>query len=218
MLTFPWINKEDKRMLSIYNRIIQHPFIEEIKHGTLSRERFLFYLRQDAIYLNQYKTILQGISKKLTKSRHKTYFLNFIINTIKAEKELHHFYKIYSSYDIIEQSPSPICSYYIHYLTKQLTNKPIEVAVASILPCFVIYYQVGNHIYYDHIKENNPYQQWINTYSNEEFKISVNQAIFIANDLAKKSSLTEQLNMTNSFIRGCELEYFFLDSSYHIEH
>ena len=33
----------------IYRSILSHPFIIELANGTLARERFLFYLNQDAI-------------------------------------------------------------------------------------------------------------------------------------------------------------------------
>jgi thiaminase/transcriptional activator TenA len=45
----------------------------------------------------------------------------------------------------------------------------VEVTMASVLPCFWIYKKVGDHIYQQQNKQNNPYQTWIDTYAGEEF-------------------------------------------------
>ena len=42
----------------IYNSIIRHPFNQELMHGTLSREKFGYYIEQDSIYLKDFAKAL----------------------------------------------------------------------------------------------------------------------------------------------------------------
>jgi len=42
----------------IYQAIIQHPFNEELAQGTLPREKFAFYMQQDALYLADFARAL----------------------------------------------------------------------------------------------------------------------------------------------------------------
>jgi len=43
---------------SIYNEILVHPFLRELTDGTVTEERFRFYVLQDAIYLREYPRAL----------------------------------------------------------------------------------------------------------------------------------------------------------------
>ena len=44
-----WNSIED-----IYDRILKHPFIQELIDGSLDEEAFRFYVIQDALYLRDY--------------------------------------------------------------------------------------------------------------------------------------------------------------------
>jgi hypothetical protein len=43
---------------SIYNEILVHSFLRDLTDGTLTEERFRFYVLQDAIYLREYARAL----------------------------------------------------------------------------------------------------------------------------------------------------------------
>ncbi|HCC51139.1 MAG TPA: thiaminase II, partial [Porphyromonadaceae bacterium] len=51
----------------IYKKTLELPFIQELMNGTLDREKFVFYIQQDALYLSDYGKILTAIATKLTK-------------------------------------------------------------------------------------------------------------------------------------------------------
>ena len=42
----------------IYNQILTHPFLRGLTDGTLSEERFRFYVLQGAVYLHDYARAL----------------------------------------------------------------------------------------------------------------------------------------------------------------
>ena len=46
-----WSDQAWKAAEPVYRRIIEHPFVGELAAGSLSEERFRYYLRQDALYL-----------------------------------------------------------------------------------------------------------------------------------------------------------------------
>ena len=48
----------------LYRRILDLPFNRELAAGTLSQERFQFYMTQDALYLTQYARALAAASAK----------------------------------------------------------------------------------------------------------------------------------------------------------
>jgi len=199
-----------------YTKIIELGFIKELMDGTLAPDRFSFYIHQDSIYLGEYGRVLAGIGARMSDAIHRGLFLKFASDTVFVEQELHRGYqealKMYKT-----SEASPTCLLYTSFLHKQLAMEPLEVAVAAILPCFVIYGKVGNFIKEHQSKGDNPYQQWINTYGGEEFTQAVKQAEQISNDLAQKTTDEMRKKMTKAYIMASRMEYMFWDSAYKLE-
>ena len=84
---------------------------------------------------------------------------------------------------------SPVCDHYVNFLLATTTNNSYEVGLATILPCFWIYAEVGKHIYQQSVGKN-PYQDWIDSYASEEFEESVNHVIKTTDHAAADASKT----------------------------
>ena len=54
-----WTNIEP-----VYAKTIQHPFLQGLTSGELPRERFDFYLKQDALYLGEFSKALSLLAAK----------------------------------------------------------------------------------------------------------------------------------------------------------
>ncbi|MDR0394313.1 MAG: thiaminase II, partial [Tannerella sp.] len=49
-----WSEKAWDSIEPIYRKTLELPFIQELITGTLDREKFVFYIQQDSIYLSDY--------------------------------------------------------------------------------------------------------------------------------------------------------------------
>ena len=198
----------------VYRKILELPFLHELMDGSLPREKFYFFLQQDAIYLSEYGKILAGIASRLENPRYREAFLHFAGDTIAVESALHASYlkdAPHASYE----GASPSCLLYTGFLSKQLLCYPIETVLASVLPCFWIYEKVGDHIVRHQTKGNNPYQAWIDTYGSMEFVLAVEKAIAICDEAAENSSLKAE--MTEAFLYASRMEWMFWNSAYRME-
>ncbi|WP_298653720.1 thiaminase II [uncultured Proteiniphilum sp.] len=211
-----WSEKTWQSIEPVYDRILALPFIKELINGTLSKETFIFYIQQDAIYLSDYGKVLTGIASKLDDPRHIEAFIHFASDVLDVEKALHRSFiqELKNSGSI---GPSPSCLLYTSFLHKQLANASIEEALATVLPCFWIYKEVGDYILENQTKENNPYQSWIDTYGGEDFERSVFSAIAICDEIAEQCTESRQQAMTEAFIISAKLEWIFWDSAYRQE-
>jgi thiaminase/transcriptional activator TenA len=176
----------------IMNTIHHHAFNVELSEGILPREKFIFYLIQDALYLADFAKALALTAGRLVNNTHVQQFIQFALDAIKAECELHFGYidKYRSSTDLafdltVEQSPT--CFMYTNYLLKMASLASVEEAVSSLLPCFLVYNEVGKRMA-SHQISNNPYHDWIALYSSDAFELSVSLAIQITNELALTAS------------------------------
>lgn len=201
---------------NLINQIHNHPFNQELRNGSLPTAKFIFYLQQDALYLADYSRALSLTAARLGETSHLQQFSRFALNAIHAEIDLHHQFLNHWKMDETKSEPSPACFMYVNYLLKTASLASVEEAVASLLPCFFIYNEVGKKMQACPV-ENNPYQAWIDLYSSEDFETSVQFAVGITTELAEKASSFVQDKMIKAFIRATSLEWSFWQSAYLLE-
>lgn len=207
-----WSEKVWQLAEPVYRSILTHPFIIELAEGTLSRERFLFYLNQDALYIDNYCRVLAHIASRLKRKEHVEDFLRFASDGIAVEKELH---RSYLGAIDKNAAPTPTCLLYNCFETAQ-AMAPVEVEAAAILPCFWIYQQVGKNILESSLPDN-PYYRWILTYGDEAFAESTRRAIEICDELAEAGSEEIRASMTDAFMTAARMEWMFWNSAYNLE-
>ena len=223
-----WSKKAWEAITPVYNGIISLPFIQELMNGTLEKEKFAFYIQQDALYLLDYGKALTGLATRLTETEHIEAFIGFANDCLFVEKMMHELFRAELDCTTVEKKSSdeasmkttlkasPTCLLYTSYLYSQF-NAPTEVMAAAVLPCFWIYMEVGKYILSNQNKDNNPFQAWIDTYVGEEFEKSVEKAVRICDELAEKCTEEQQKAMTEVFVTCSKMEWMFWDSAYQLE-
>jgi len=210
-----WYEKVNNHNAIIIEKIKKHPFILELMEGTLSEEVFYFYINQDALYLAEYKKVLAAVGSRCTNEDHTQFFLDSATGIIHVENALHQTFL--KNQEIIKE-PSPTCELYISYLSRIVNTHAVEEGLAAVLPCFTIYKQVGDYILeHQTNKENNPFQDWINTYGGEDFAESVKHAITITNKYAENANEATLNKMNLAFEKASKLEWMFWNSAYQKE-
>ena len=207
-------NKMRTTVDSLLNEIHYQKFNLELAKGILAKEKFSHYLIQDSLYLADFSKALALTAARLSDNNQTQQFIQFSLEAIKAERSLHlNYFHENNLTDISLIVQSPACFTYTNYLLKTATLAPVEEAVASLLPCFWVYREVGKNI---SLKQstNNPYKDWIALYSSDQFDLSVKLAIDITNELADSASDTTKEKMIAAFVRSTQLEWLFWESAY----
>ena len=210
-----WTDQAWEAIQPIYQEILKMPFIEELKNGTLPLEKFQFYMLQDAKYLEHYGRALAALGSKAEDNEMALDFFEFGKNALIVERALHEaYFKQFKLEPNQEITIEPVCHHYIHFLKSTVAYDPIEVATAAILPCFWIYKEVGDHIYQNQNTDNNPYKNWIETYSGDEFAEGVKKALQYSDYMAENSTDKGRKSMLEVFIAASRLEFNFWDAAY----
>lgn len=203
----------------LYDKILAMPFNQELAAGTLSRERFIHYMLQDAHYLIYFGKALAVTGSRAPDPDEMIPLIHSAEECVVVERALHEsFFKDFGidADQAAAAKPSPTCSHYIHYLVSTAHNAPYEISVAALLPCFWIYWQVGEHLL-GIAKPDNPYQAWIDTYADDEFAEGVKKVIEITDRLATQTTPAMRTQMMEAFKRASVLEWMFWDSAYRLE-
>jgi len=105
------------------------------------------------------------------------------------------------------------CHHYTSYLTSTAWSESYPVVLASLLPCFWIYAEVGKDIV-DNSAPNNPYQAWVDTYSGEEFHTAVRNVIATVDRVAARVDADTLEKMHAAYTHAARLEWLFWDSAF----
>lgn len=207
-----------QRNQSLYQNTLALPFNQELANGTLSKEAFCHYVIQDAHYLEAYGRALAVCAAKAFSADEIILFTESAKVAIVVERSLHDSFM--QTFDVskeqFETTPLTLaCHHYTSYLTATAWSESYAVVLASLLPCFWIYAEVGKDIV-DKTVANNPYQAWIDTYSGEEFNLAVEQVKATIDRIAAQSDAATREKMHQAYTRAAELEWLFWDSAYQL--
>lgn len=206
-----WAGEAWKSALPVYEKILRLPFITELAAGTLDKDIFMYYIRQDSLYLKDYARVMDIMAARISEPELSAMFGRFAKENIEAEKSLHAFFG-----EPLSCVQSPTCLFLSSHLYRQAAEPRLEVALASVLPCFLVYERVGEHILSACVKEGNPYMKWIETYSDDGFSASVAELSSICNSFAEENPASRK-DMTEAFVTGTKLEWMFWNSAYIME-
>ncbi len=212
-MNMKWSQQAWQAAEPVYQAILRLPFVRELADGTLPQEKFLFYLGQDAHYLDSYTRVLAHIASRLTQKSSTEEFLKFATDGIAVERDLH---ESFLCGQVLPEI-SPACLMYTSVL-KAAAFEDVAVEASSVLPCFWVYQKVGEHILASAgALDANPYARWINTYGDEYFAQATARAISLCDDLADASTQAVRDTMTDIFITCTRMEWMFWDSAYNLE-
>lgn len=201
----------------IYQKILAHPFNQQLSQGTLSQSAFQHYMIQDAHYLVAYGRALAVCAAKAFDAKDVIQFAEAAKLAIVFEREMHDSFLTQFNVNQAEFENTPLtlaCHHYTSFLTATAWSESYPVVLASLLPCFWIYAEVGRDIVKQSVA-NNPYQAWIDTYAGEEFHTAVGEVVATIDRVAARCDEDTLAKMHQAYRRGAELEWLFWDSAYH---
>jgi thiaminase (transcriptional activator TenA) len=205
----------------IYDAILALPFSRELAAGTLTRERFVFYMIQDAHYLGAFARALAIAAAKAETAEAQVKLAGSARDAILVERALHEgFFREFGvgPERFAATPPSPTCSGYSDFLVATAYRQPFAVAIAALLPCFQIYHEdeVGKRLH-ELSADGNRYQRWIDTYQDEAFGQSVREILALTDAAHAGAATAEREQMRESYLKAVRYEWMFWDSAYRLE-
>lgn len=196
------------------------PFNVELAEGTLSRDRFEFYMAQDSRYLVGFGRALAVAAARAPEPDELAFFSGAAQEAVVVERQLHEgFFERFglSTADVDAIETSPTCLAYTSYLVATAQTGSYPELLAALLPCFWVYHYVGTDILGRQTGRENPYQEWIDTYADDEFAASVQRCKEATDRAAERAGEDVRARMFTAFRTASEYEWMFWDSAYRLE-
>jgi len=206
---------------AVWEDCYKHPFVQKLGNGSLEKETFMFYLKQDYKYLLEYAKVF---ALGALKAKDEPTVKNFTASQKATldEMNLHRMYM--TDYGIsLEDADNTTQSlfnkaYTANMMTIGYTESVVEL-MAALLPCPWSYYDFACRLKEDFNENlsNNYYKSWIETYANNEFYESFSWFFPTMDILCEGKSDKELQHIVEIFKSSVEFEYLFWDMAYRQE-
>jgi len=203
----------------IYAAILRHPFVGGLTDGSLPRESFRFYAVQDALYLREFARALSLAAARAPEDEWIIMFNEHAAGALKVERALHEsFFKEFglSPADVSATPLAPTNLAYTSYLLAVAYGAPFYEAIAALLPCYWIYWEVGKALE-RHGSPEPLYRRWIGTYASEEFGGVVRGVLEATEAVASRLGAAERQAMGRHFLTTSRYEWMFWEMGFQRE-
>ena len=205
----------------IWEAYHDHPFVKGIGDGTLDKEKFEYWLQQDYVYLIDYARSFAFAAGKADELEVMQKFAELLDGVLNTEMQMHRSYAAefgISQEELEKVEKSPTCQAYTDFLVRTASVGTLPEIIAALVPCFWGFLEVGERLAQEgDTSEDNPYRDWIEMYSSDEFEDLSDWSKELMNEMAEDASERERERLKEVFVTSSRLELKFWDMSYEME-
>ena len=199
----------------IWQAIFAHPFLRDIKDGSLPLETFQYYLGQDYHYLEGFGRAVSLALAKAPDSELLKQLAHRVMTPV--ERPLHHrlIEAAGLTMDEVENATrSPTNTAYVNHMLTIAAQHGLGPTAAALLPCPWTY-----HLLKDEVgqSEHPIYGQWTQFYVEGFLQSIVDAWCGFVDEMADRIGDQERETMRYAFMVSSRYEYMFWDAAYRRE-
>ena len=206
-------------MVPVYDAILRHPFVVGLTDGSLPRECFRYYAIQDALYLREFARALSLAAARAPEDDWIVMFNEHAAGALRVERALHEgFFKEFglSPAEVAATPLAPTNLAYTSYLLAVAYGRPFHEALAALLPCYWVYWEVGKAL--ERAASPDPlYARWIATYASGEFGDVVRAVLAVTDVVGARLAAAEREAMRRHVLTTTRYELMFWDMGWRLE-
>lgn len=199
----------------LWHSYLDHPFVEGIGDGTLDKDKFQHWLKQDYVYLVEYARLMAIGAEKSPDLKAMGMFAELLHGTLYVEMDLHRkFSKEFGiSTESLENTEAAATNTaYTSYMLNHAQRGDAAVTTACLLCCAWSYNFIGQNLAEKgQYNDQNPYKSWIDMYAGEEFTDLTETAKDLMNRLADGKPERELEMLEEIVVKTSLYEYMFWD-------
>lgn len=198
-------------------------FIAEMTDDSLPIDKFIFYLKQDHIFLKEFCSFLTN-ARAAEEPSLKRWFGELHYSTVNYEMQMQK--KVLDSLDLSGaikiSSPAKATLNYVSFLRKVSASRSVEEMVSAMAPCPWSYFEIAQKILMiscsggENKIRTEAYQKWIEFYSSRESQQQVEYLKRLLGSLYDNASKSKKLVMEYHFSIACQYEHDFWKMAYNM--
>ncbi|MEG1501623.1 MAG: thiaminase II [Clostridiales bacterium] len=202
----------------IWQKIMDHPFVQQLGDGTLPLDKYQYYVCQDHAYLRDYaKVFAMGSIKSPTSDLQVRYSQEFDgINRELAMEEYHCIEKFkMTKEELLSTEVTPANYNYVNYMLRVGFLGNCTDITAVILPCAWTYYDIGKKLAEADGEgcRHEIYGPWIDMFNTKHDQCDwlIETLDILAEDMTEK----QLAEVEHHFIMSVKFEYMFWNMAYY---
>lgn len=200
----------------IYQKILKHPFVKGLVDGSLSKEKFRYFLVQNDLYLKKFALSQALLATKAPSKKWTLHFVEDSLFALKGEREQYEI--LLNKWDLNIETinttrQSPIGLSYSSYEFATIQAGSFAEGLAALLPCYVLYRNMGRYFVKMKIIQP-PYKEWLYSYADENFGILVDSTLQIFDEAVKGLPNTQKQKIRDIFYTSCFFEWMFFEAAW----
>lgn len=194
-----------------------HPFVQGIGNGTLTEDRFRFFLRQDYVYLIDFCKFFGIAAAKAHQLNTMAKFSESLNAILNFEMNLHR--SVCAEFDITPEElertvASPANLAYTSYLLRVAYEGDAGDIMAALLPCLWGYAEIGARLKAKGLPRHKHYAKWIETYASPEFQALTDWSRSWLDEYASHASEEKKRRMEEIFMTTSKWEHIFWEMAW----
>jgi thiaminase/transcriptional activator TenA len=204
----------------IWAATLSHPMVEQLGAGTLETDPFVYWVKEDYVYLVEYSRVFAHGAAGAPDLDRMGRFATLLDETIDTEMDLHRAYAGefgISEAELEATDPSPTTRAYTDFLVRVAATGSFGDLVAALLPCMWGFNVTGKRLADQGLPDHEQYAAWIEQYSGEEFTELTEWCKELMDDVAATASERERERYLELFVTSARYEYMFWDAAWREE-
>jgi len=195
-----------------------HPFILAMGDGTLSLERFQYFMRQDYLFLIDYARVLAMAAAKTPDLASMGHWASLLDGTLNTEMELHRGFCAdfgITPEDLEKTEPMPATVAYTDHLLRVAYEGDIEELSAALLPCQWGYDEVGRKLERTlSAPDGSFHARWVAGYAADDYREMTAWLRQFVDSMEGSLTEDQRTRMERSFQASTRYEYLFWDAAW----
>ncbi len=198
-----------------------HPFVVAMGDGSLSLERFQYYMQQDYLFLIDYARVLALAAAKSPSLGSMGHWAALLDETLNSEMELHRgfcadFGITVEQLEATEAMPATVA--YTDHLLRSAYDGDIHELSAALLPCQWGYDEIGRTLgASNNAAENSFHARWITGYNAPEYQQMTDWLRNFVNKLGASATSQQKQSMQQAFRASTHYEYLFWEAAWNLQ-
>ena len=199
----------------------EHPTVQSIGDGSLSLERFRYYMSQDYLFLIDYSRVVAMAAAKSSDLESMGKWASLLDETLNSEMELHRSFCAdfgISREELEATRPSATTLAYTGFLLRTAREGSVEEIASAMLPCQWGYDQIGEELgLTGTAPPGSMHRRWIDGYNDPAYRALTVWLRGFTDDLADSASEERRTQMQSLFAEGVEHEHAFWQAAWDMQ-
>ncbi|KAK6331866.1 hypothetical protein TWF718_002405 [Orbilia javanica] len=209
------------RVANTWNEYVDHDFVKQIANGTLKTENFVWYLKQDYLFLIQFARAKALLTYKGATFKRISDYASYLTSVIR-ESALHVKYCAelipgLTEKDLQSTSEAPTTTAYTRYILDVGNNGDIAALMVSLISCSVGYQVAASSRENEDTSvrtgQGNVFWRWVEEYASEDYAREVQVQRDILEEMAMGFGVAQVEELVEIFRKVTEMERNFFSAA-----